>query len=549
MGFDKIRHQENSKRVLLRYAVYHWGYHARSSRDELMDWEMVSNSLLKAYSNISGGCFPWIENCYYRKSDDFVSSHMESEIFHVAIDFGLTVLVQYIMRNWTIDLEYIVRDVDDFWSERLTALLRAVTHGYERIVEFLLEGGANPETKGHKEGLRPLHTAVDKGHETICRLLLDKGADYNGMATEYYDYRTALHIAAKHGYTPIAKMLLERGSKVDVGDKENRTPLSIAARGGHEKVVRLLVDKGADPESKDCQNRTPLSRASEEGCEEVVQYLLDKGAEIESKDDDSRTPLAWVCAYSYKEDKGRLGFLQPTTLLRNREGVVRLLLEKGAELETTYIDGRTPLSFAAEKTNEEAVRLLVKNGANLETEDVNNHTPLIWTCISLRKLGKMSRLVTRYERGIQTLIRSDNGYTFRRIRRVLRLRKIVRLLLDKGANLEAKDSNGWTPSDHLPVELRKEILPEENNIFVDYCQQIVSCCGFKCLMRSHEAGSHRTIRRRGRGMRRKVVGMVRERSWIKVCNQRGWRRRRGQTRRRGVPRTNPRQIGCKYNKK
>jgi ankyrin repeat protein len=50
--------------------------------------------------------------------------------------------------------------------------------------------------------------------------------------------------------------------------------------------------------------------------------------------------------------------------------VVKLLLEKGAELETKDKDnGRTPLSWAAASGHEAVVKLLLEKGAELETCD------------------------------------------------------------------------------------------------------------------------------------------------------------------------------------
>jgi ankyrin repeat protein len=46
--------------------------------------------------------------------------------------------------------------------------------------------------------------------------------------------------------------------------------------------------------------------------------------------------------------------------------VVKLLLEKGAELELKDNYGRTPLSLAAETGHEAVVRLLLEYGAELE---------------------------------------------------------------------------------------------------------------------------------------------------------------------------------------
>ena len=48
---------------------------------------------------------------------------------------------------------------------------------------------------------------------------------------------------------------------------------------------------------------------------------------------------------------------------------MKLLLEKGAELESKDEYGRTPLSWAAENGHEAVVKLLLEKGAELESKD------------------------------------------------------------------------------------------------------------------------------------------------------------------------------------
>ncbi|RYC65780.1 hypothetical protein CHU98_g423 [Xylaria longipes] len=83
------------------------------------------------------------------------------------------------------------------------------------------------------------------------------------------------------------------------------------------------------------------------GHEVIVRLLLDKGAGLESKDKYGLTPLSWAAEMGH-------------------EGVVRLLLDEGADLESKDKEyGQTPLSWAAENGYEGVVRLLLEKGANL----------------------------------------------------------------------------------------------------------------------------------------------------------------------------------------
>ncbi|TVY42671.1 Vegetative incompatibility protein HET-E-1, partial [Lachnellula cervina] len=91
-----------------------------------------------------------------------------------------------------------------------------------------------------------------------------------------------------------------------------RTSLFLnAAKFGEEVTLIFLCALGkCDIESK-VGGRTALSWVAMHGHEAVVKLLLEKGAELESKDRDSQTPLFWAAKNGH-------------------EAVVKLLLEKGA---------------------------------------------------------------------------------------------------------------------------------------------------------------------------------------------------------------------------
>jgi hypothetical protein len=167
------------------------------------------------------------------------------------------------------------------------------------------------------------------------------------------------------------------------------TSLHLAAYFGVDEAVQFLISSDS-PDPEDSYGRTPLSWAAESGHEAVVKLLLDKGAELETKDTEyGRTPLSWAAE-------------------TGREAVVKLLLDKGAELETKPNNGRTPLSWAAESGHEAVVKLLLDKGAELETKDTEyGRTPLSWA--------------------------AGNGRE-----------AVVRLLLDKGAELGIENRSGWT---------------------------------------------------------------------------------------------------------
>jgi ankyrin repeat protein len=105
----------------------------------------------------------------------------------------------------------------------------------------------------------------------------------------------------------------------------------MACYEGRLPVVRLLVEKGADPSIVDNTKRwTPLIIASVQGHLEVVRSLLGhSGAKetINQRDNEGATALWQACLYG-------------------RGGVVRALLESGADPTISIHGGLTPMRLA-----------------------------------------------------------------------------------------------------------------------------------------------------------------------------------------------------------
>src|SRR3569833_3065415 len=93
-------------------------------------------------------------------------------------------------------------------------------------------------------------------------------------------------------------------------------------------------------------NRTPLSLAAEDGHDAVARLLLKKGAKIETTNEAGETPLSIAAAY-------------------RQEAITRLLLEGGAEVEGSDMGSETPLSLATSAGHEAVARLLIENGAKI----------------------------------------------------------------------------------------------------------------------------------------------------------------------------------------
>jgi ankyrin repeat protein len=141
-----------------------------------------------------------------------------------------------------------------------------------------------------------LEDASISGHEAVCRLLLEHGADVHANG----DY--ALRTAAGNGHKAVCRLLIEHGADVHAGDE---IALRWASISGHEAVCRLLLEHGADVHANDGD---ALLKAADNGREDVCRLLLEHGADVHARDDGA---LRWAS-------------------ISGHEAVCRLLIEHGA---------------------------------------------------------------------------------------------------------------------------------------------------------------------------------------------------------------------------
>ncbi|GKT88777.1 NACHT and ankyrin domain protein [Colletotrichum tofieldiae] len=136
--------------------------------------------------------------------------------------------------------DYLVHAMDD---ERRSPLHHAASWGNLDIVGLLLDHKAAVDGQDNK-GLTALHVAVSQGYEKVVDLLLQRAANVH-MAISRRK-RTAAHIAAYLGHVEIVESLLRYGAVMDVQDSRGETPLHLAVAQGHKNVQTLLIKRGAD---------------------------------------------------------------------------------------------------------------------------------------------------------------------------------------------------------------------------------------------------------------------------------------------------------------
>lgn len=126
------------------------------------------------------------------------------------------------------------------------------------------------------------------------------------------------------------------------------------------------------------------------------------------------------------------------------ERIVQILIEHGANINATYNSGRTALFAAVEISSERMVKLLIENEADVNIVDRGHLTASLFAVNKGKK-----ELFTHVACKCIFLEAKALNFTRSKFKKVYSnlypgLRKIVRILIENGANMNAPDDEGRT---------------------------------------------------------------------------------------------------------
>ncbi|GAM43281.1 hypothetical protein TCE0_047r17968 [Talaromyces pinophilus] len=392
------------------------------------DHDGVARLLVGAGANVNAAAYPRRENNEARTPLECAAESGHESIVKLLLDNGATV--------WQIG-SYLSR----------TALHYAAEKGYEGIVKLLVDNGADINEMYGYDRRTALLGALINGHDGTMKLLLDKGADTNKGK---WDNLSPLGWAAMTGNEAVVDILVDKGANINYRTPFDSLPLQLAAMYGHMAVVKMLVDKGADVNAKDHGDRTALHHGAIHGQEEVIKLLIDKGACINAKDNHDLTALHWGAMNGYeKVIKPLVSNGAATEIKSKREGwtplhysaieghqeVVKQLVGNGADVNAKDKVGWTPLHFAAREGGQAVVQLLVDNYADVNAKVMDGCD---WA--TLRDGPVIGGQYYQDDKD-----KARKGWTPLHFAAEKGHEGIIRLLVSKGASIQAKDGRGYTP--------------------------------------------------------------------------------------------------------
>jgi ankyrin repeat protein len=214
-------------------------------------------------------------------------------------------------------------------------------------VRLLIERGINVNIRfDNLSGINCLILAIQKGFIDIVKLLINAKSDVN---YETINGSTPLMFASALNQIEIVKLLIARGADINKTDHNNKSSVTYAFGNKHFAIIDILRKAGAEI-NLDILYHLIINSCINNLIDTLRDLIKNPEIEINKFHENKMTFLMYACYYERIE-------------------IVNLLIAREADVNKTSEIG-SPLQLAIDKKNIDLVRILIEKGANVNF--VNN---------------------------------------------------------------------------------------------------------------------------------------------------------------------------------
>ncbi|XP_036970836.1 CARD- and ANK-containing Inflammasome Adaptor Protein [Acanthopagrus latus] len=334
-------------------------------------------------------------------------------------------------------------DINTVTSSNETLLHEAAEHGHLSIIEHLIRKGATLDLQDSK-GHTALHRAASRGHTNIVNALVQAGAPIYSLDLQG---RTPVHLAAENEHLSSVKVLVEEERKHSESHKRDMF-LHSAAMEDNWRLAEMLLQSGAAVNARNKHEKTPLFSAVSRNNEKTVAVLLKAGAKVDLDvikeaimlNEESILHLLLDSARGALSEE-ELGSALLSAVRQNHDGLVTVLIDRGANVNVFDKQGYTPLLLSAELGHSEVLRVLVAKQAKLDATLSDGSSALHLAVHS----GSAPIVQTLLGKGLDPNTTGPKAQTPLHLAAQCNRPELVDLLLRARAQVNAAAQDGLTP--------------------------------------------------------------------------------------------------------
>nr|KAI8744108.1 putative ankyrin repeat protein [Biomphalaria glabrata] len=349
-------------------------------------------------------------------------------------------------------------------TDSIPALVLCLENENFDLVKLLIDRGCNVNVR-NKKMLTALMLAVDKNQKDIVERLLQAGAYVNDTdsegntalmravvkETKYYQTRHYQVTVPVQKYLEdsdalsTVHLLLKYNAGVNVFNKYKESALTIAMRRPTGDVAQLLVQNGADVNIYTSPCEAPLLIAAAKFDCAVVQEIMNSVKEVDLVDKNGNTALMIFLKHSRGNWKADECFR-----------LVSVFVERNAKIDHVNHQKESPLLLAVKRNDSEIVKYLLHHGANANHFDGDGN-PVLFSAVKINNEDIVAMLIdhgadvralgyrARTALVVSLLSHEPKSFPFENVTEEGPLFKIIRLLVESGADVNTRSEDNETP--------------------------------------------------------------------------------------------------------